>query len=50
MNVYDPKNRVTSRCSSQHRYISESYISNVATLGPNAATLQRGLLFHVMTQ
>ena len=50
MNVYDPKNRVTSRCSSQHRDVPESYISNVATLGPNVTTLQRGLLFDVTTQ
>ena len=31
MNVYVPKNRVTSRCSGQHCYIFESFICNVAT-------------------
>ena len=38
MNVYVPKNKVTSRCSGQRRDVLESFICNVATLG---STLRR---------
>ena len=33
MNVYIPKNVVTSRCSDQRRDVPESCIWNVVTLG-----------------
>ena len=39
MNVYVPKNKVTSRCFGQRHDVPESYICNVATFGPNVTTL-----------
>ena len=49
INVYVPKNRVTSRRSGQHHDFPESYICNVTTFEPNLVTLQRSFLFNIVT-